>query len=461
MALSTLVMLAGCASYVAKPLDPVAVAAGLQSSNLDDPAVCARSYRIAKSRTCDYRTLDGLDLLIAAMVFNPSANAAEAAIRTASAQAEAARIRPGPTLALSTEYANESGTSSPWLFGLAADWPLDFSERRHARISQADSSIALVTLDRLETLWAIRMTLRKAMIDRVGAEAEQAILTTLTENRNRQIAAANRRLAEGAISRAEVDRLKADASSDVVRSLDSKHRLTMAESAIAGAVGLPVRQLRGRAIDWPDFASPHRFTNDELEVLASQSVSRRPAILRAMIGYDIAEVTLRAAIAAQYPAISINAGYTWERGLVKLPAGLGLSLPPLDLNRAAITSAMRSRDEAGAQLEVTVSQVLTDFDTARTANESAWIGLDTIRATTLATATALAQQADRELDVGLIDRVDWSSAQVALARARLDEIMALAQLRSTESQLEDALQLPLSGPEQGVGLQQMSEEMSR
>ena len=456
--LAVVVIVTGCATYVAGPIDPVMIASGLQSRSLDDPDICARFYQITKTRTCDYQTLDGLDLLIAAMVFNSSANTAAAAIRSAAAHAKASRVRPGPTLALTSEYANETGASSPWLYGLAADLPLDFGARREARIRQADSTVALATLDRLEVLWTIRMTLRKAMIDRAGAETERAIITTLTDFRNRQIASADHRLAEGAISRPEVDRLKADASGDLARSLDSMRRLSMAESNIAGAIGLPVRQLRNRTIVWADFPQPKRLTDEALEVHADQSVSRRPAILRAMIGYDLAEETLRAAIAAQYPALTVNAGYTWERGLEKLPAGLGLALPPLDLNRAAIESALRSRDEAGAQLEVAVSQVLTDFQAARTAYESAWDGLDVIRATTLSTATALAQQADRELEAGLIDRVDWSGAQIALARARLDETMTIAQVRYAESQLEDALHLPLSGPEQVVGLQQLNEE---
>lgn len=456
--LSAVVGFSGCATYVAKPLDPALIAARLQSRSLDDPTVCAQLHRLAKTRTCDLHTLDGLDLLIAAMVFNPSINATEAAIRSAIAQAKAARVRPGPTLTLSTEYANETGTASSWLYGLAADLPLDVGSRRDARISQADASVALATLDRLQMLWTIRMALRTATIDRAEAVAERAIFMTQTDIRNRQIASADRRLAEGEISRTSVDLLKADASSDMTQSLDAMRRLSAADADIAAAIGLPVTQLRNRAIEWPDFATPTRFTDDELEVLTGQAVSRRPAILRAMVGYDIAEANLRASIAEQFPAIRVNAGYTWERGLVKLPAGLGLALPPLDLNRAAIQSAISARDEAGAQLEVVVNQVLTDFDAARTAYQSAWYGVDTIRATSLLSATALAQQSDRELEAGLIDRVDWSSAQIAFARARLDEIVAIARLRSAEGRLEDALQLPLSGPEQGIGLQESNEE---
>ena len=241
----------------------------------------------------------------------------------------------------------------------------------------------------------------------------------------------------------------------------STRRLAAGEADIAAAIGLSVTQLHERTIEWPDFGAPTRLTDDELDSLAGQAVSRRPVILRATIGYDLAEVTLRSSIAAQYPTLSVNAGYTWERGLVKLPAGLGITLPPLDLNRAAIKSAISLRDEAGAHLEMAVSQVLSDFDSARTAYVSAWQGLDAIRATTLSSATALAQRADSELDAGLIDRVDWSNAQIALARARLDEVMAITALRSAESQLEDALHMPLSGPEQGIGLQQMNEEVTQ
>jgi len=461
LVLLAVVVVVGCATYVARPLDPTVVATQWQSRSLDDLRVCGQLRRIAKDRTCDFQTLDGLDLLVAAMVFNPAVKASEAAIRTARARARAARVRPGPTLTITTEYANEPGTSSSWLYGLAADFPIDFGGRRDARLTLADAGVAIATVDRQEMLWTVRMALRRASTDRAGAAAEHAIFMTLTDIRNRQLASAGQRLVEGEISRMEADRLKADASGDLTNSFDAMRRLSAADAGIAAAIGVPGNQLNARVIEWPDFDSPRRFTDDELGVLASQAVPGRPAILRAMVDYDIAEATLRSAIAEQFPTLSVSSGYTWERGLVKLPAGIALALPPLDLNRASIRSAISARTEAGIQLEVAVNQVLMDFDAARTAYRSAWHGLDAIRATTLSTATALAQQSDRELEAGLIDRVEWSSAQIALARARLDEVLAISQLRRSENQLEDALYLPLSGPEQRIGMPQIQDEMNQ
>ena len=51
---------------------------------------------------------------------------------------------------------------------------------------------------------------------------------------------------------------------------------------------------------------------------------------------------LRGELARQYPAVSLGPGYTWERGLVKLPFAINLAVPSFDLNRAAIRAAGRS-----------------------------------------------------------------------------------------------------------------------
>ena len=451
----------GCVAYAPKPVQPLAIASAQQTRTLLDPEVCVELHRLSATKDCTDTNPDRLDLLAAAIALNPAVAASTAAVRTAETDAAAARVRPSAVLTLSAEYANDPTTSSPWLYGLAVDQPLDLGQRRKGRVQLADAKVALARLDRLEALWTLRMTLRKAESDLAAATQERSAFSELVALRERQLAAANRRLTEGEISRAEVDRLRAEASSDTTRRLDAERRRSAALADLSGGLGVPVAQLASLTLGWPDFGAPARLSDGEIGALSAAATAGRPAILRAMVEYDQSETTLRTAVGEQFPALNVSVGYTWERGLVKLPASIGLALPPADLNRAAIRAAEAGRTEAGARLEEAVHKVGVDIDAARVAYRSAWNALDTIRTTTLITAQSLAAQADREIEAGAIDRVDWASAQIASSQARLDELTALAQVRLSESQLEDALRTPLSGPEQAVGLQTLQNETRR
>lgn len=457
----TTLAVSGCVTYAPAAIDSASVAAHQLVHDLGDASVCSELRRLARDRECVGATPDRLDLFAAAVAFNPAVKAADAVVRTAEAEARAARTYPGPVLTLSAEYANDPATTSPWLYGVAGDLPLDFGQRRNGRTRQADAKLALARFDRLEALWTLRMALRKAETDSINAAGERLIFADLSAIRERQLASAGRKLSEGEISRREVDRFRAEASNDVLRRLDAERRSSEALAALAGAIGVPAAQFDNRTLDWSDYAAPTRIAETQLDALAEAALGGRPQVFRAMVAYDQTEASLRTAIAEQFPALSISAGYTWERGLVKLPASVGLALPPADLNQAAIRVAEASRAEAGTHVEEAVHKVLADIDAARASYRTAWGALGTIRSTILVTAHALAQQADREIDAGTIDRVDWASAQAALAQAKLDELAAIGQVRATESQLEDALRAPLSGPEQALGLKQIVTETGR
>jgi CRISPR system Cascade subunit CasA len=156
---------------------------------------------------------------------------------------------------------------------------------------------------------------------------------------------------------------------------------------------------------------------------------------------------LRGEVAKQWPEIHLEPGYTWERGLVKLPFSLGLVLPPVDLNRGAIAAAEARRAEAGAHLEAVIVRGQAAIEAALIEQEAARGALARTREVDVETARRFAVQADRELAGGAIDRVDWSAAQVGLRLAELAEIEALRRAHAADAALEDALRRPLEGPE--------------
>jgi outer membrane protein TolC len=183
----------------------------------------------------------------------------------------------------------------------------------------------------------------------------------------------------------------------------------------------------------------------------------RGDVLRQVAAYDQAEADLRAEVAKQWPELHVGPGYTWERGLVKIPFSLGLSLPPLDLNRKAIAAAEARRTEAGIRLEAVIAKSQAAVDAALIERDAARAALARVRSVDIQTATRVATQADRELANGAIDRVDWSAARAGLHLAELAEIDALRRVHAADAALEDALRRPLDGPELLIAPQAMED----
>jgi CRISPR system Cascade subunit CasA len=214
---------------------------------------------------------------------------------------------------------------------------------------------------------------------------------------------------------------------------------------IAALTGIAVAALSSDAVVWESFDEPPSLRPDETAVRAA--LVARADVLRVVAAYDQSEADLRGEIARQYPAISVGPGFTWERGLVKLPFSLGLVLPPFDLNRRAIAAAQAKRSEAGRALEAAVANASAAISAAQTEAQSARQALARLRHDELPAARQLAAQADHELRAGAIDRTDWAASQSGALVARLAELDALARVHVADSALEFALRRPLTGPE--------------
>lgn len=436
----------GCTAYQPAPRPLADIAATYTARTLSWAEVVQTCKQLATAATCDPTRPDRLLLFAAMLDNNPEIAAARAHLRTAEAAAVAARTPPAATLTLSTEYARDPAASSPWLLGAALDIPLDTGGRRSARLAAADLPVALARLDLAETIWTKRMELVRAL-DGLGIARQLAALSgDLVAVQERRLQAMELRVTAGEDSRAEVERVRLDL-------VDARRREASALAAreaqlvqFGQALGVPVANLPPIAMfdDADEVASGAFVVADDTR---RQALLGRADLLRAMIAYDQAEVGLRTEIAAQFPAISIGPGFTWERGLVKLPLNLGLVLPPLDLNRRNIEAAEARRSEAGRALEAAFAAATGSVEAAMSELAAKTRARDQVRALDLPIAQRLAAQADRELAAGAIDRTEWAAAHSGVLIARLSDLDALADVLAANAALEDSLRRPLSGPE--------------
>ncbi|MBC7519546.1 MAG: TolC family protein [Sandarakinorhabdus sp.] len=440
-------LLGGCVAYRPQPIDVAGAVVQRQAAQLDPAAVGRRLSVLAPGAAWNGKDWDLLALFAAAIDNNPEIKSARAAVVTAQADARATRVRTGPTLTLTTEYAGAAPEKSPWLFGAVLDVPIDAGGPRAAPLARADLGGVAARQDLAETVWRVRMVLRRAAADRLIAERQAALFDTIIAVRDRQFAAMQRRVGAGAASRADLERVRADAADAVRRRGDAGVQRAAADAALAAALGVPASAVTGLALRWDGFdAPPTAFVSAGAGERAA-AIAVRADVLKSVIAYDQSEADLRGEIARQYPAISIGPGYTWERGLVKLPVNIALVLPPIDDNRAAINAAEARRAEAARRLEASVAQAQGHIDRALVDVGQARALLAKVRSGEIAAADRLAVQADRELAAGSIDRTEWAAAQAGSGLARASEIDALARVHAADAGLEDALRRAVAGPE--------------
>jgi CRISPR system Cascade subunit CasA len=443
-----LLALTACAHYEARPVELSALAKSQATRTLDTNTVMAMRSRIAPETRPEVEQ-DRLWLLAAILSHNPKVASAKATIATAEVQAKAERHIASPTLTLTGEYANDPATKSPWLIGGAVDLPLDMRGRRSARLRSADLAVLIARYDFAEVVWAERMAARRALIDHFIAERRIATDLEMLSLRDRQLAAAGRRLKSGAASNVELEQVRIAREAAARDLAQAQGQSVQSSVAIASILGLPANAIDQNHWIWADFeAAPAPDGVDQGARIAA--VTGRADVLKALADYDRADAAYRGEIAKQVPALTLSPGYTWERGLVKLPLSVGLSLPPLDLNHHAIVAAKQAREEAGKKLEVVVAAANGAIDAALAERDHAWEALRALREHDLPVAQAAARRADDRLRLGGIDRVIWADAQGALLDARGRELDALARLHVAEAALEDALREPLEGPETGM-----------
>lgn len=442
-------LLAGCTSYHAQPVALSAILDSSRTRHLDFAAVNHRLAAIG-SGAVTAPPWGRLALFAAATLYNPRILAAQAAVATALANEGAVRQWPNLNLTLTSEYARDPAASSSWLFGGAIDVPLDLGGRRAARVTSASLGVLQSRYDLAEAIWSVRMDLAHAFAAHAASVRRIAVLDDLVAARNLQFTVMQNRVAAGTGTRADLERARAESVDAVRQRGDAEAGLALSEQNLATAVGIPASELASLPITWEGISDKLDLPEPIDAQVIRISLLSRADVLKAVVAYDLSETALREEIARQFPSISIAPGYTWERGLVKLPFSIGLQLPPLDLNRHAIAAAEARRAEAGRQLEATVAAADAAVSTALLQLAAAQTALAQVRSGELRAAEGLALQADRELKAGKIDRASWAAAQSGLALARLSELDALGQVQAAFLTLEDALRSPLAGPERAI-----------
>jgi len=415
--LSCLLMCA-CATYAPKPADV---------TGLPRPAMTA---------------LPEGDLLPAALANSPAVAAARAEYDATLHDRDAQKRLPATTLTLIQEYSKDANAQKPWLYTGQLDIPLDLGRRRAGRITTADIATGKAAYALGDALWATRLGLRQAQSDldfaRQAVILNQQVVATRTAYRD----SIDKQVQSGEEMRAAADQARLDLSAAQQSLRQAEAARDQAELALAHALNATP----AAAHEWAgsDPAPPASPDDAGVDALAAKALYARSDIRNAVADYAGAENDLRVAIAGQYPDVHIAPGYTWERGMVKLPLNWVLTLPPTDLNRANIAAATDRRAAAGKTLEDTVKTAQTEI--AQTA--SAWRAAEAVAQKTtnedLPLARTMAERAQRSQQAGEASRGDQLLVRVITLDTQLTALSAQQTAADDRLKLEDALRQPFT-----------------
>lgn len=334
------IALCGCASYAPLPLaqhDAAHSVAQLRAPVADMPAAGLAAHR--------YDPSDGLDageVAMLAVANSPDLKLKRDELGISRAQAFAAGLLPDPQLALAEDFPHPAGPglTNAYSFGLSED--IGALLTRSTRVATARAQASQVNLD---LLWAEWQTVAQArlLFDQVlNLRAKQALL----DHEQRALAPVGKyvRMALRA-GNLTYDAASAglNAESDVAQRLAANTiALHQAESDMHGLLGL--------AGDAPLALTGAAYQPTPTDAQITQALAelprRRPDLLALQAGYRAQEASVRGAIRAQFPALTL--GFTRARDTSNISTSgftIGVSLPLFDRNRGNIAIAQATRQQ--------------------------------------------------------------------------------------------------------------------
>jgi CRISPR system Cascade subunit CasA len=362
-------------------------------------------------------------------------------------------------VSLLTEYAKEGnqfaglgGNAPLWLWGLTPDIPLDVGTKRSARIAVADFTAGQARYDFMEALWKARSALRRDVLDVLMTEREVALLEAVQTDRQSQLEMARRRLDAGAASHGDLDRLVADAVADEQRLHDARRRLSAARSALATTIGVPSVAVSALALEWDRLDEAGDVDQSLIAHWRDEALLARSDIHSAVVGYSVAEESLRLEVAKQFPQVHIGPGYTWDHGVHRVQFSLSMEVPILNQHQGEIGEAEVRREQAGARLEATVATAYEEIDEAIKQWRLALERVKDARGPVYEAAQHIYGATEREFEAGNTDRTELVAARVARSLAELQILDAERTAQESLATLEDAMRRPLEGPEIDVAV---------
>lgn len=436
--------LAGCASYVPRPIAPGATLRAYQARTLADPGLCRYVRAQLPGAPSGCKRWDLTSLTLAAEYFSPGLGVARARLGVAAAAVTTAAERPNPALLLPFGITtNPRPGESPHTFGFGLDIPIETAGKRGDRIARAEQSDRASRLELGAAVWRLRSRLRRQLLALHVARCEAALRVQQVRAREQLLALLDRRLAAGAASAPERDQARADLARARIALAQARQQARDALAGAATEVGLPLAALADATVSLIAFET--RPPPLPAAAVRNAALRHRADVRAALAHYEARQAALRLEVARQVPDLHLGPGYTYDAGAHKVSFSLaGIPIPLLNRHQGPIAEARARRKLAAAQFESVVAHSAARADRAMAHYRSAQ---SLVQAATeqLAARRSLLQTARQAFEVGETGRLDPIRAELSAATAELAREQALAQLQLAAGEVEDAMQSPWPG----------------
>ena len=444
-----LVLIAGCAHYEPQPLIPDGLARSFEARSFSDAGLLRYVGQHAAAGSSRANGWNLSTLTLSAFYFSPDLDVARARWGSVKAAEVTAGQRPNPVLQLPFGYNSSAAAgTSPYLYGLALDIPIETAGKRGYRVARAEqlSDAALAQIG--VAAWQVRNRLRNALLDLYAADREGVILRQQESLQQRILTLMEQRLSLGAAAGPDVALARANWARSQIGTAQAASRAQAARAAMASAIGVPLDALDKLAIGFDTFdqAPPGEPDAD----VRRQAVLNRADLRAALATYEASQAALQLEIARQYPDIHIGPGYTFDAGQNKFSLSVsGISLPVFNRNEGPIGEAQARRKEAAAQFTALQAKAIVDTEQTVQAYRSAQALLALGDGLQTAAERAL-RSTGQAFNSGETDRLALLSAQSSVEASRLARVQAWVAVQRAVGQSENVLQRPLDAADAQV-----------
>ena len=443
--LSLCVLASGCThqQYQAKPLNPAQINAKLRNKDVNDVDFNAYLIKQGYVKKDLPFTEWGIDeLTLCALYFNPKLDVAKAQLGLASVAVSTANQQQSPTLSGRAAHSNQAnGDKNPWAFGLEVEIPIETANKRQIKVAEAQHLQDVARIDVADVAWQLRSQIAHDLLRYHENIAQQQQLNNDLNVHNNLVKLLEKRVQLGAASNTELNAAKL--LQQKAQFLLNAEQAKSAEirSALATDAGLSSEKFALLHLKSLDIESALASTPSTTH-LQENALLNRLDIRRSLAKYAAAENKIKLEVAKQTPDISLSPGFAFEFGDSIWSLGFATLINLLYKNQTLIAEATQLREIEGAQFEALQAKVIADVSQANAANTASQQNVAQVKQQ-LAAQQHYTQKLQRQLDAGLIDRLDLT--QNKLNTLLLEQQLVSAQFQQLNAMLtlENSLQMPL------------------
>lgn len=444
------IVIAACGfqQYVAKPIEPRAIAQRIDNKRPDDSQF--HQFLINNGYSPEQLPIQqwGVDELIyCSLFFHPDLEVTRAQWRAAEAAGFVSAGKPKPTINAHIAKSNNANDDiSPYALGLSIDIPIETANKRNLRIENAEHLSLAAKLKIAQTAWQLRNQVAQSLYEYQFNQQLIKLLAKEQAQRQAIVAIYQKRISLGESSNVELSTANLQLQTATTELNAKQQNQLVLLSRLANSLGLSINQLEkmplAEAINIESLASSMGNDQTARSDIQSRALLNRLDIRIALERYAAAEAKLKLEIAKQYPDIVISPGYAYEFGDKIWSLGLSSLLTLLNKNKLAIAEATQLREVEAAQFEALQSRVISEVNIANAKLAQARQMLENQRNIYLQQQQNTLRM-ERRLRAGEADRLESIYTKLEETVAEKNVALGQFQLASAINELENALQLPL------------------